>query len=495
MSGAKRRSGYRKTVTSSADDASQEPGEGRELARILRAAGSNLFEVELAPSADAVPSSTPSIGLALLPTRFRKLLWIKRGDPLLVVSGAGDFETSDGGANRVRYLIEAVVSTDSVRALKKSGRWPATWELPAAAAPAAAGGGEGEGEEGEAGSDGDGRHALSAPRHRRQQGARDLAPPSEDEQEEEGEAGEALGGGRSAATLALQVNALKLEGDGAFARRDFGGAIQRYARAIELLPSGAPTPDRARSVLFCNRAACHFQLADFPSAALDAASAVSADPTWSKAKLRLGASLVRMGKPWEGITWLTRACEAEPEDMSAAKLLKETLVAATASDATGVTNAVHFVAIFGHIRDVRLRLATLAHMWNATAGALRFEIFSAFLSLVAGPSAIEPLGSAGDERVVHISAFDPAAFETPLPMVVYADVAVPRPWLAWYEATVASGSTKGLLELWRSVWGATSAIERALIEADFRTFYAPEQLKGEAALSPRAGTADDLSQG
>lgn len=43
-----------------------------------------MLEVELDDGAQS---------LALLPTRFRKLIWVKRGDYLLVSSSAGDIET------------------------------------------------------------------------------------------------------------------------------------------------------------------------------------------------------------------------------------------------------------------------------------------------------------------------------------------------------------------------------------------------------------------
>lgn len=39
--------------------------------------------------------------LALLPTRFRKLIWVKRGDYLITSTSAGDFETSAGETGKV----------------------------------------------------------------------------------------------------------------------------------------------------------------------------------------------------------------------------------------------------------------------------------------------------------------------------------------------------------------------------------------------------------
>lgn len=42
--------------------------------------------------------------LAILPTKFRKLIWVKRGDYLITSTSAGDFETSAGEAGKVRFI-------------------------------------------------------------------------------------------------------------------------------------------------------------------------------------------------------------------------------------------------------------------------------------------------------------------------------------------------------------------------------------------------------
>lgn len=54
--------------------------------------------------------TTGEQALALLPTRFRKLIWVKRGDYLITSTSAGEFETSAGEAGKVsvmrRYVVE-----------------------------------------------------------------------------------------------------------------------------------------------------------------------------------------------------------------------------------------------------------------------------------------------------------------------------------------------------------------------------------------------------
>lgn len=44
--------------------------------------------------------------LAILPTKFRKLIWVKRGDYLITSTSVGDFETSAGEAGKVRFVVK-----------------------------------------------------------------------------------------------------------------------------------------------------------------------------------------------------------------------------------------------------------------------------------------------------------------------------------------------------------------------------------------------------
>lgn len=48
--------------------------------------------------------------LAILPTRFRKLIWVKRGDYLITSTSAGEFETSAGEAGKVSRVAGAAVA-------------------------------------------------------------------------------------------------------------------------------------------------------------------------------------------------------------------------------------------------------------------------------------------------------------------------------------------------------------------------------------------------
>jgi probable RNA-binding protein EIF1AD len=87
MSGVKRRSGYRKNVLSEMEDF-HEPKENEYLGRVITCRGGNTFEVS-----KYIRDVGEESVLALLPTRFRKLIWLKRGDYVIIST-----ETSSTGA-------------------------------------------------------------------------------------------------------------------------------------------------------------------------------------------------------------------------------------------------------------------------------------------------------------------------------------------------------------------------------------------------------------
>eukprot|EP00903_Cladosiphon_okamuranus_P020028 g18396.t1 len=115
MAGVGRRTLYRKSVTDDYLNSTPEPRENEEIALAQAPRGSNIIEIMLA-------TGEPS--LALLPTRFRKLIWVKRGDFLITSTSAGDFETSAGEAGKVRHRVEHILNKDQIKHLKKRGLWP-----------------------------------------------------------------------------------------------------------------------------------------------------------------------------------------------------------------------------------------------------------------------------------------------------------------------------------------------------------------------------------
>ena len=65
--------------------------------------------------------------LSLLPTKFNKLIWIKRGDYVIVSESEGQFTTSSGKQNGVSSLIQHILRKEQINHIKKEGLWPKEW--------------------------------------------------------------------------------------------------------------------------------------------------------------------------------------------------------------------------------------------------------------------------------------------------------------------------------------------------------------------------------
>ena len=173
MSGSGRRSNYRKHVTDNVLHALPEPDEsiGQRIARVVGTRGGNMFDVVVDSShhcmekvdsgsvgeaslskgeSEILESSTknedgvdiqqctnsirehPTIRapqLAYLPTKFKKLIWIKRNDFVIVECGDEDSEEkeekySSSGGGGFRYAITHVLYKDQVKHIKARGLWP-----------------------------------------------------------------------------------------------------------------------------------------------------------------------------------------------------------------------------------------------------------------------------------------------------------------------------------------------------------------------------------
>lgn len=89
------------------------PKENQEIVRIRASMGNNLHEVE---------TERGEIYLVSMPTRFRKSVWVKRGDYILV-------EPITEG-DKVRAEMVRPVTSDYVRFLRHNNKWPCGFESP-----------------------------------------------------------------------------------------------------------------------------------------------------------------------------------------------------------------------------------------------------------------------------------------------------------------------------------------------------------------------------
>lgn len=151
MSGVKRRTPYRKHITHDMMNEAPELDESTIVARILRAHGTNLFEVshktlirsqgsicQRAARLDETTTRTailPQVedqhgntGLCMLPTKFRKLVWVRKGEYVLVSKSDGDVSTAAGTKGSVTYMIERPILREHVKELVRAGTWPDAFE-------------------------------------------------------------------------------------------------------------------------------------------------------------------------------------------------------------------------------------------------------------------------------------------------------------------------------------------------------------------------------
>jgi len=93
-----------------------EPGEGEEIVRVQALCGGNMLEV-----ADHEGESA----LCLLPAKFRKLVWIKRGNYLIASKSDDDYVTATGAKGRVKYTVIHILFKDQIKHLQQADLWPA----------------------------------------------------------------------------------------------------------------------------------------------------------------------------------------------------------------------------------------------------------------------------------------------------------------------------------------------------------------------------------
>ncbi|XP_037949582.1 probable RNA-binding protein EIF1AD [Teleopsis dalmanni] len=91
------------------DDNLDLPEERQQIVRVVCSRGNNLHEVE-------APEPTSENFLVSMPTKFRKNVWVKRGDLLLV-------NPIDEGS-KVRAEICKILTQEHVKEFTKAGVWP-----------------------------------------------------------------------------------------------------------------------------------------------------------------------------------------------------------------------------------------------------------------------------------------------------------------------------------------------------------------------------------
>jgi probable RNA-binding protein EIF1AD len=122
-----RRTHYRKHLTDAVLNDLPEPKEYEKVARVVATRGGNQFDICVA--------NDNTVCLAILPTKFHKLVWVKRGDYVLVAVGADDEAVeNEAGTSKnksdkhdeggIRHMISHILYKDQIKHLKSKGLWP-----------------------------------------------------------------------------------------------------------------------------------------------------------------------------------------------------------------------------------------------------------------------------------------------------------------------------------------------------------------------------------
>ncbi|GKY96976.1 hypothetical protein MPSEU_000656500 [Mayamaea pseudoterrestris] len=142
MAGLGRRTHYRKHLTDSVMNDLPIPQADERIAKVVATRGGNQFDILLSLSAQDDASARKS-RLCILPTKFRKLVFIKRGDFVIVETSVGNDAAVEEEADKeggVRCIVKHILYKDQIKHLKAKELWPIhdaefNEETPAAALP------------------------------------------------------------------------------------------------------------------------------------------------------------------------------------------------------------------------------------------------------------------------------------------------------------------------------------------------------------------------
>jgi len=169
MAGLGRRTHYRKHLTDSVLYDLPEPKQDERIAKVVATRGGNHFDIILASSKNSSSETTSEHGnsisgdrisqLAILPTKFHKLVWVKRNDFVIVQTGtdttkqydimddedyakkeeqnnsnnlveynSSNTDTNTNSNNQketgVRFIISHILYKDQVKHLREKKLWP-----------------------------------------------------------------------------------------------------------------------------------------------------------------------------------------------------------------------------------------------------------------------------------------------------------------------------------------------------------------------------------
>ncbi len=100
----------RKHITTQLINSYPEPQPSESIVRVISTRGTNQVEVEY-PNKEKI--------LVMMPSKFKKLIWTKKGDYLIIST-----DRSEGNRGKIKGIIEHILVTHQIKHLKKLGVWP-----------------------------------------------------------------------------------------------------------------------------------------------------------------------------------------------------------------------------------------------------------------------------------------------------------------------------------------------------------------------------------
>jgi len=119
----------------------------------------------------------------------------------------------------------------------------------------------------------------------------------------------------------VEAEELKTTGNEYFQKFEYGEAIDKYTKALDLIPKNHPKA----SILYGNRAAAYLQLEDWTNAASDGDKALAIDPNYVKAFNRRAMANHKLGEFKKALEDYQKVVELQPgmPNAVAQKAIKE----------------------------------------------------------------------------------------------------------------------------------------------------------------------------
>ncbi|KAG2382284.1 hypothetical protein C9374_005486 [Naegleria lovaniensis] len=105
----------RKNIQNTLFDEAPEISETQSIVRIVSTRGTNQIEVEYPVTKERI--------LVILPTKFNKLVWVKKGDYVVIST-----DRSEQNKGKIKGFVDHILLSHHVKSLKKQGKWPLEFE-------------------------------------------------------------------------------------------------------------------------------------------------------------------------------------------------------------------------------------------------------------------------------------------------------------------------------------------------------------------------------